>query len=108
MHLSVNAIIWCVTCKMEGENTVLEAVRHSFAIMDSDPDGGIGEIGEIGDNIRAISDPQLIDGALYLCPSFQMRNYLVVHWFCIMNIIETKNAVLTAVVHDFELWIRRV
>ena len=37
-----------------------------------------------------------------------MRNYLVVHWFCIMNIIETKNAVLTAVVHDFELWIRRV
>ena len=43
MHLSVNAIIWCVMCKMEGENTVLEAVRHSFAIMDSDPDGGIGE-----------------------------------------------------------------
>ena len=42
MHLSVNAIIWYVTCKMEGENTGLEAVGHSFAITDSDPDGGIG------------------------------------------------------------------
>ena len=32
------------------------------------------ELGKaIGDNIRAILDPQLIDGALYLCPSFQMR-----------------------------------
>ena len=40
--LSVNAIIWYVTCKMEGENTVLGAVRHSFAITDSDLDGGIG------------------------------------------------------------------
>ena len=40
--LSVNAIIWYVTCKMEGENTGLEAVGHSFAITDSDPDGGIG------------------------------------------------------------------
>ena len=89
---------------MEGENTVLEAVRHSFAIRIRMV--GLGKA--YGDNIRAISDPQLIDGALYLCPSFQMRNYLVVHWFCIMNIIETKNAVLTAVVHDFELWIRRV
>ena len=72
MHLSVNAIIWYVTCKMEGENTVLEAVRHSFAITDSEPDGG--NWGKAyGDNIRAISDPQLIDGALYLCPSFEMR-----------------------------------
>ena len=28
--------------EMEGGNTILEAVKHSFAIMGSDPDGGIG------------------------------------------------------------------
>ena len=31
-----------------------------------------------GDNIRAISDLQLIDGELYLCPSFQMRLIIAV------------------------------
>ena len=48
MHLSVTAIIWLrhwgvYNVQNGRENTVLESVRHNFAIVDSDPDGGIGE-----------------------------------------------------------------
>ena len=58
MHLSVTAIIWLrhwglYNVQNGRENTVLEAVRHNFTIMDSDPDGGIVEqLGTISEKYR--------------------------------------------------------
>ena len=63
MLLSVTAIIWLrhwVLYNVQNgrENTVLEAVMHNFAIMDLDPDGGIGESnwGQYQSNIGSAID----------------------------------------------------
>ena len=50
----VEALV-CMMFKMEVKNTVLEAVVHNFAIMDSDPEGGIVEkqLGQCQSNIRS-------------------------------------------------------